>query len=180
MILENMDIMMKRFIYFIVSMLFVCFITISCKSEKSRLEKSAGNLTEEIEYVYDYFTSSYMVSPAFSAKRWCEINCSWNYEDCGPRGFSVYTENEKALIKQIYIKNKDSYSESVSYSIDIHGISHENVCQVLKEIFGEPLWTKTLHGGDYCQWETDKNIEVSVEKSDVSRSSFLLFAVHNY
>lgn len=155
-------------------LLFSVVLLTGC-SHKSEFEQSAGDLTKEIKYVYNYFVASNSARPEFVAERWCEQHHSWDYEDCGPDGYAVYTENEKSLVKRITMKGKTSYSANIYYTLLISGTDHGEVCKKLRDIFGEPLRVRTLHGGDYCEWKTIDNIEVAVEKSSVlSYVSFIL------
>ena len=137
-------------------------------TNKRSLQETSGNLQAEIEYVYSFFQAMHYSSPAKSAEGWCANNSSWNYEDNGPGGYVVYTEDRDSYVRKVGMH--DNY-----YTADFFSTPHENVCQSLRNIFGEPSRTSTLHEGEYSEWNTDDGIKISVEKDGIS--STISFAI---
>ena len=137
-------------------------------TNKSSLLDSSGNLQAEIEYVYSFFKAQHYSSPAKSAEAWCTINSSWNYEDNGPRGYYVSTDDGDSYVR--IVSMHDHY-----YVAQIFSVPHESICQSLKNIFGEPYSTSTLNGSEYSEWHTDDGINISVEKDGISSSISFAF-----
>jgi len=150
---------MKKFYCF----LFLTCLIVGCGNNKGGDSASAGNLNEEIEEVYDFFVSMHTTSPKNAAESWCDKHSSWNSESNGRDGYCVTTENSRAFVRMIIMKHS-------FYLASVGGSSHDAVCQTLRDLFGEPYRTETLHDAEYSEWKTSKGVEVAVEKDGILSS----------
>jgi len=141
------------------------FLISGCSPKKSKLEESAGDLRAELKIAYNFFRAMSTTPPLNAAENWCDINHSWEYEKDGPLGYYVNTDNEEAHIR-MYVMSE------LYYKAIVFRATHEEVCNTLREMFGQPYKEDTYNDGEYLEWKTDEGTRVTVEKDGISSSVY--------
>jgi len=148
-----------------------CCLPLACKREKTRLEKAAGNLKEEISFLYDFFESASSRGPADAAEFWCLCsNSTWEIRDIGSDYALVCPAESDKLgynFLRLFMQNS-SYSALISTSAG----DHSEICRLLRELYGTPSFSWIERGQEASNWKTQDGVKVSVVMSGAPYSIF--------
>lgn len=128
-----------------------------------RLERSAGNLKAELEFLYDFFEINKNRDPYEAAQIWCEVSrSSWKEAGNNSPGAWCAVVSPRVSDRYNYVIARLTMIKKL-YSATIIRVKHKDVCQILRSIFGSPSSSTTRNGEEFSVWNTEKGFRITVE-----------------
>lgn len=135
----------------------------ACNKDQSRLEAVAGDLNQEVDFLYEFYLKFHENDPCSAAKLWCKLSSEFqSASDNAPGNMFAWVnpisiDREKSKFKLIGIcMSKSSYDASFSAS----KIEFGDLKQHLNNLFGNP---SPWDDGKGFEWNAPNGVKIQVK-----------------